>query len=237
MFRNFRPFFQAQQADIICLQEVLDSKEAVPDWIDTFQTMKVIKEASKLPNQYISPTYCFDIMGSEVDSGNGLLSRYAINNPRTVFTYGMYAKIAKPGDYVVNTRNVQIVDIHTPEGDITVANTHAHWESDPMGSELSVERIEKLIRALENIKGPLIVVGDFNLRSESDGIRLLKDKLKLKDLTEEHGILNTLNNLATTYKVACDHIFIGDHIKVNKFEMLETLLSDHKALSLDFLLN
>jgi endonuclease/exonuclease/phosphatase family metal-dependent hydrolase len=232
--RNFGPFFKAQQADIICLQELHSSNQPITNWLDTFKILETINQASALDNQYYSPTFSYSVMGVEVQFGNGILSRYSLNNKRTAFTHSQYTKLAQASDDVHNTRNAQIVTVHSPSGDLTIVNTHAHWETNPMGSDLSGRRLAKLSKALEEVQGPMIVAGDFNLKSETAAIQDFQKGLNLKNLTEEYGITNTLNNLVTPHKVACDYIFINDSIDVTDFRLNETLLSDHKALILDF---
>jgi endonuclease/exonuclease/phosphatase family metal-dependent hydrolase len=235
--RNIRPFFEAQDVDILCLQELNNSFVPIADWLETFQSLKVVKEATGLTDEYYSPTLSYDIMDVEVAFGNGILSRYALSDQQTIFTNGSYAKITKASDQISNTRNAQIVTIQTPEGKVTIVNTHAHWDKNPMGSELSVERLEILANALKDVEGPIIVAGDFNVSSESQAIQSFKKTLGLTDLTSEHGITNTLNNLVTPFKVACDHIFINEAIEVTDFRVDETLLSDHKILVLEFNIN
>ena len=232
--RNFAPFFQEQQADILCLQELHSSTQPVTNWLDTFHLLETIQEASALENQYFSPTFSYDVMGVEVAFGNGILSKYPFNNQQTLFTHGQYEKLAAKNDDIHNTRNALIVQVHSPSGDVTIVNTHAHWDKNPNGSELSLQRLEKLTKVLENIQGPMIVAGDFNLNRETEAIQSFKKALKLTDLTERSGITNTLNNLVTSYKVACDYIFINDSINAKNLQLSEALLSDHKALILDF---
>lgn len=232
--RNFAPFFQKLQADIICLQELHSSTQPVTNWLETFRLLQTIQAASGLDYQYFSPTFSYDVMGIEVAHGNGILSRYSITNQQTLFTHGQYERLAAKNAYIHNTRNAQIVSVQSPSGDVTIVNTHAHWDKNPSGSELSLQRLQKLIKVLETIQGPMIVAGDFNLNRETEAIRFFKKSLKLTDVTEASGVTNTLNNLVTPHKVPCDYIFINDAVHVNNFELSEALLSDHKALIFDF---
>ena len=103
-----------------------------------------------------------------------------------------------------------------------------------MGTPTSLERIKKLVDHLRDIKGPLVVAGDFNLKPESEAIQYIVNELELTDLTAQAGLTNTLENSLTEYKAACDHILVSKHIKVNEVVMSDALLSDHKALVLDF---
>ena len=231
--RNLTPFFKKVEADIICLQELNSSNDEVPTW-DLLQSLQRIKEASGLQYNYFSPTYGYKIMGQTVEFGNGILSKFPIVNKKTIFTNGKYLSISGSNDYVPNTRNAQIVTIDTPQGGLVLVNHHAHWETDPMGSEVSMDRIKVLVDELEKVEAPLIVTGDYNLRASSKPIKYLKTKLKVRDMTEDSGTTNTLSSEVNPFVVDCDHIFINEFVSKKEFKVSSSLVSDHKALIFDF---
>jgi endonuclease/exonuclease/phosphatase family metal-dependent hydrolase len=80
---------------------------------------------------------------------------------------------------------------------------------------------------LRKLSGPLVVCGDFNIIHESIAMRPLDF---LTDLTHEHGIKNTLTGLKFNGSVACDHILVNDQVSVKDFQVLDAVVSDHKAL-------
>jgi endonuclease/exonuclease/phosphatase family metal-dependent hydrolase len=230
--RNFAPFFNQQAADIVCLQELHSSDVPIPTF-DFLQNLQVITQASGLEHVFYAPTYSYDVLGKEAAFGNGILSRYPISTRDTVFTQGEFAKVTAES-LENNTRNIQIAHINTPEGMVTVVNHHGHWGTEPLGSELTLERMKKLTDVVRNIEGPLIIAGDMNVWGHSDTLRHLKDSLGLRSLTEEFGIQNTLNNLLTPHEVACDHVLVSNQVNVMNYWVDEALLSDHKALILEF---
>ncbi|HEY1645435.1 MAG TPA: endonuclease/exonuclease/phosphatase family protein, partial [Candidatus Saccharimonadales bacterium] len=83
-------------------------------------------------------------------------------------------------------------------------------------------------------KRPLIIAGDFNLNSDSQPINTFKNSLNLSDLTEDYNLDNTLVNEVTPYKVDCDHVFVSQDINIHSYKMSDKLLSDHRALSVEF---
>jgi endonuclease/exonuclease/phosphatase family metal-dependent hydrolase len=72
--------------------------------------------------------------------------------------------------------------------------------------------------------------GDLNIIHEAPAMREIDF---LRDLTEENNIKNTLSGLKFNGEVACDHILVNDLIEVQHFEVLDDLISDHKALAID----
>ncbi len=233
LLRNIPEFFRKQQADIICLQEVYDAKDAIPT-LEFFQSILTIKNASALEHSYFSAVHSYEVMGAKVSFGNCILSRFPITKQSTIFTRGEYNIFTNPSTFVGNNRNAQIVEILVNDNSIHVVNHHAYWEKDPMGSSKSLEIIKKLCDALRPIKGPLLIAGDFNLNSNSKPLAFLKDSLQLRDLTEELGIKSTLSSQVTTYVADCDHLFINEYIQKETYTVEDKLLSDHKALTLKF---
>lgn len=231
-FRNFVPFFEREDADIICMQELNKTDGYIPT-LHSLETWNDVKESTLLAHTYYSPTWSYDVMGRKAEFGNGLLSRFPITHKETIFTHGSYKKVTAD-NYETNVRNAQIVTLDTPQGVLTVVNHHAWWETDGMGSPTSKKKLEILVEKLKDINNPLIIVGDFNVWGKSEALLYLSKELHLRDLTEEYNLGSTLNELVTPYTVACDHIFVNSHIKVKNFAMSDELLSDHKALILDF---
>ena len=61
------------------------------------------------------------------------------------------------------------------------------------------------------------------------------DKTSLINHTRENQIKTTLSQLSRVpVDVACDYIFTSRDINIKKFSVSDVLVSDHKALILDF---
>jgi endonuclease/exonuclease/phosphatase (EEP) superfamily protein YafD len=202
-------------------------------WSVVIEELEAIQKASRLKYAYYSPVFSYEIMGEEVHFGNGILSNIPYQNEETVFTHGSYRKVSSKS-HTPNMRNAQIVTYKVDDSELTVVNYHAHWENDGMGSELSLKRLKPLVEKIKNIQGPLVVAGDFNLWVDSPALKFFIKELGLKSLTSKNSITNTLDSHATSWEVACDHIFVSDDILVNSFKVEDKFLSDHKALLLDF---
>ncbi len=233
LYKNYPDFIQKHNADILCLQEVYDADRRIPLG-DMFISLSKVKKASSLENVIFAPTLSFIIQNTKVSFGNAVLSRYPLSNQRTVFTNGEYIEVGNPEDYVSNTRNAQIANTNLNGQVINLVNYHGYWEIDPEGSDRSLESITKLINEVRDRKPPLIMSGDFNLNANSKAINYLKNELNLRDLTEEAGSPSTMSNQIVPYTASCDHIFVSRDIKVNSFTVADDLVSDHKALVLDF---
>ncbi|MEO5627299.1 MAG: endonuclease/exonuclease/phosphatase family protein [Candidatus Saccharimonadales bacterium] len=233
--RNLDAFIKDEQADLICMQELCSAEELTNNaaaWTQ-FATLQTLQRSSSLEYNYFSPTNSYDLMGEEVGFGNGILSRQPMSDVKTIFTCGEYHKVTA-ANFVSNVRNAQIVQILVGKDLVWVVNYHAHWEPNPKGTEASLARMKKFATALQNLSGPLIVVGDFNVTATSDSLRYLKEALSIRSLTEESGIQSTMSNALTPWEVACDHILVNDQIEVKSFSVDNRLVSDHKALIMEF---
>ena len=230
--RNYPYFIADQKADIICLQEVYSSDIEFPV-LEQFRSRQYVQEASGLEHSFFSPTYGFTVMGSKVQFGNLILSRYPFSSQKTIFTSGEYRDLNAPTDYVPNTRNAQVAKIQVDGKELTIVNHHGHWEPSVNGSEVSLARLEFLASQLKDIQGPYIVAGDFNVSSKSEAMSNFKNILNLTDL-KQGQYESTLTGIVTPYIVDCDYILISKEVNSQSFEVSDQLVSDHRPLILEF---
>lgn len=117
---------------------------------------------------------------------------------------------------------------------VWICNTHGilvegKWRDD---TPERIAQSKNLINALSKLKGEKIVCGDLNLESNTKSIRLIETRLK--NLTREFGIKNTRSSLFKLRKEAIDYVFVSSGLKVKDFRIIRDLVSDHRALCLDF---
>ena len=82
---------------------------------------------------------------------------------------------------------------------------------------------------------PAIVVGDFNLLPETESIGLLNKELI--NLIDKYKIKSTRPHFDAGLdkgNLVCDYIFINDLVTINNFQILESNVSDHLPLLIDF---
>ena len=221
-----------EEPDFVCMQEVLTSNIDNPLW-PRYSMLQNIEAATNIKATF-SPTYAFSSMGAKVSLGNAVFAKQTPVSSRTIFTHGEYIENQTARNFKRNIRNAQIVEFKNPG--ITIINHHGYHEKDPLGSNDSLLSIQKrLQKNLKTILPAELVCGDFNLKAESPALKPLYD-LQLSSLTAKHGIKNTLSGMfrVKNIEVACDHIFINKYIKEVNFSMLDDIISDHKALVLEF---
>lgn len=237
IIRHIVPFLQEERPDFVCLQEMLSANGPIPitGW-DCFSAYETLQE--KLPELkywFFAPLFSYDVRGRKVTAGNAIGSRYPIDNKRIAFTNGEYADGRDP---IPNTRNFQTCQITLTGGkQLSLVNHHAYWaDADPAGSPESVVRMRKVKQATDKLPKPLIVCGDMNVTPESETMQVFAGSLR--NLTDEYKLPTTLTPLGAALNrnnmVACDHILVSDDVIVQDFTASEKLVSDHKALILEF---
>jgi endonuclease/exonuclease/phosphatase family metal-dependent hydrolase len=225
-------FIKEEQPDVLCTQEDLITPDgfAAPTDPEVHERL-----AEQFPYQFFAPAITFDLEDRTVTQGNAIYSRWPIENKRTIFTSGSFSDEKAVGDFDYNVRNIQLATVRMGNGkELTVANHHGHHELNAAGSERSVESMRQAAGTLAIVGGPLIVCGDFNVNPQSPAMRPFDD-LKLHNLTVEHGLTNTLSTASAVPRaVVCDYILVNNEVQVKSFGVSEQVVSDHKALIMEF---
>ncbi len=92
--------------------------------------------------------------------------------------------------------------------------------------------LKKVKEIFTSFKGPKILCGDFNLRPDTESIKMLESDMK--NLIIEYGVTSTRSNLHTRLEKFADYIMASDDVRVNNFEVINKHVSDHLPLLLEF---
>ena len=104
--------------------------------------------------------------------------------------------------------------------------------------ELAKQRQKQVIeKMLSHIRYdmPSIVVGDFNLLPNTKSIEMISKKMI--NLIEKYNIKSTrpkFDDGLDKGNLVCDYIFVNDKVIVNDFKVIDTNISDHLPLILEF---
>ena len=215
-------FLQKNDYDVICLQEAVWNDNRL---LENFTlTVDQIKEKSGLKHDYRSANFEIEAFGSVIKQGNVILSREEIVEQETKIVHGEYLSLKSLEDVKKQGYTLQIVKL---KSGLNIVNHHGYWLKTPVGDEETVAAMQKVAESVHQIEGPVVMCGDLNIIHASPAMRELDF---MRDLTDEFGYKNTLNGLKFGGEVACDHILVSEEVKVEKFEVLDNLISDHKAL-------
>ena len=220
-----RNFFTNNRFDVICLQEAIWADSDHNDILESFGvTVDQIKAITGLEYDSRASNWSVNALGTEVQQGNAIISRFKITNETIETVHGNYKIATTRQDLLNHCYKAQLI---TLENGLSVLNYHGYWLTDPMGDNTTVEVMHKVANLARQVTSPLVMCGDLNVVYDSPAMRELDF---LTDLTHEHGINNTLAGLNFAGEVACDHILINDQVTPQSFTVLDEIVSDHKPL-------
>lgn len=220
---------EREAADIVCLQEVLDHEEP----LGLLPTLHQLQEKTGYAHAEIAPVYNLRIMQRTARYGNAVMGRLPLETRETIFTTGNYTDDFDYATDDYNIRNLQHVTVQHANGPVHVFNHHGlHVRDHKDGTPETLAACQKIVDAIAQVDGPVILTGDFNLTPESESIKLL-ERAGLRNLSVEYGLTTTRNYLTPKTEV-CDYIFVNDQVTVKDFRMLDDVVSDHNALVVEF---
>lgn len=220
-------FFENTDADVICMQEVINSEDATLHvsrlW---FETSRILKANPKFKYYKYFPNWSSRIVDGTMQMGNFVISKIPIVSTDSIFVNGEYTENVVLVQQPSNNTAVNIVRL---ENGITVVNHHGFWRKTPVGDEDTIRVFKKVGEVVEPLakEGPLVMCGDLNIIHESPAFRSLDF---LRDLTDENKLETTLSGVKFDGKVPCDHILVNDEIEVKDFGVIPEIVSDHLAL-------
>lgn len=233
LLRQVLELIEKEKPDILCLQEVYSSGDILIGSPDiAFSSLEVIQQHLGYEYAFFAPAFSLDFEGVKLGFGNAIISRYPLLDQSTLFVNGTFTPGLDITQPIINVRNLQQAGLNVDGKEFTVANHHGYWDKNPLGNEKSVEAMQKVANSLKQASGPIVFSGDLNVSAESPAMRVFDNFLD--DLIAKNDVPDTLSSLNRASNVACDHIMTSPEIKVNKFRVLDDLVSDHRALVLDF---
>ncbi|MDP2585593.1 MAG: endonuclease/exonuclease/phosphatase family protein [Candidatus Levybacteria bacterium] len=245
-------FLSEQTLDIICLQEVsgrIDSSvdldyvtksvidEATEDLKYSFFGQNLIIKECHLINFHKKANFDFDFKGF-IESGNYLKTKFKIIKKSNAYVKKVIeTEVTDWVDWPKNqTRTVQVVDLMLPKSKkIRVINYHGIWTKEKIGTDETTRACKKILDLAKQVNYPTIIVGDFNLFPDTPSMRVFSEDFI--SLVDKHCISTTRpksNELSHLKRNVVDYILVSRDIKVNYFEVLDSDVSDHLPLILDF---
>ena len=237
-------FIKKENTDICTFQEAMN---AVDDsCFDMFKSKNYIEQLAEYKYSGFAPLFIADCItknnmvvrdfGGKAEQGSLIISKYTIKEHYNEFYYNDYkyeydATYFKEKDWCRSIQNT-ILEIGGKE--IQIINVHGIWNKDKIGDERTIKQSEFILSKVRN-DIPAIVVGDFNLLPNTESIKKLNNKLI--NLIEKYNIKSTRPNFDDGLdkgNMVCDYIFVNNKVIVNDLKVIDSNISDHLPLILDF---
>lgn len=171
-------------------------------------------------------------MKREAQNGLAILSNTSFLTTYNAFTRLEYISNFDILDTDYNVRSLQHVTINYECSPLHVLNHHGHHVPHHKdGDEETMRQCQMIVDYIKKLEGPIVLCGDFNLHPDSKSLDLINKVLI--NHAKEQGVKTTRNHLTTKTEV-CDYIFTSSDIKVKNFAVLDDIVSDHQALTIEF---
>ena len=128
-------------------------------------------------------------------------------------------------------RIVQSIKLKTPS--ITIYNFHGIPGSEKKDTPERELQMRRLHEFLDKSDGEKVLVGDFNLRPDTQAIRGLE--VNMRNLVMEGGFKTTRTPQYPYHTIMpfADYTFVTSGIKINHFEVMSDEVSDHSPMCLE----
>lgn len=218
-----------KSVDIVCLQEVYHQADKKVSTDDREVSLDIFSEISTLLSEhqgFFCPT---------VNHYYGLA--IFIKKNITVLNEGEIFIHENPhyiGLGPTHSRKLQWLECQSNGKEFVIMNVHGLWNGN--GKTDSPPRIEQSMRIkkfLDTFTVPKILCGDFNLRPNTDSIKILEEGMQ--NLIRDHHITSTRTSLYPKEEKFADYTFASRDINVRSFRVLSDEVSDHCPLFLDFI--
>ena len=247
-------FLKEINPNIICLQEVTRKVDASA--LDSFITKTAVDQATpRLPYSFYAPNWALrdfkqknfhgkkvfhQDFGGFIEYGNYIKSRFKIIQGKSVFIQHHFSYLTDwewmenhPGE---EPRMVQIADLElNSRQKLRLINYHGIWSKDKQGNERTKSACRKLIQLTAEVTFPAIICGDFNLFPDTESIKILKEKFS--SLVDKYNVSHTrpkTNELSSAKRNVVDYIFASKKIAINSFKVINSDVSDHFPLLVEF---
>lgn len=219
-----------QDVDIFCLQEVYNEAAYKISTDDKKVSLDIFSELNTLlPNHkgYFRPVVD-DIYGI------GIFVKKDIN----VVGEGEFKIYDNPqyeGRGPAHSRILQWLNWHLNDQTYTVINVHGLWNGN--GKTDTPERLNqsrKIQKFMDTLDSPKILCGDFNLRPDTESVKILETKMS--NLIQKYNVTSTRTSLYPKNEKYADYVFTSPEITLNTFQVMKEVVSDHCPLLLDFII-
>lgn len=217
-----------QHIDFICLQEVYHraphktSTNNLPVYLDICDQI-----AEKIPNHHF---FFRPVVQNVYGIAIFIKKNIEMLNEGEVV---IYENPDYPGAGPRHQRNLQWAECRQEDKKFVVINTHFLWNGAGKGD--SDDRIQQSKRAkdfLDSLSIPKILCGDFNLRPDTESIKILEKDMR--NLITDYNIQSTRTSLYPKEERFADYVLVSDGIDVQDFKVLPDEVSDHAALWMEF---
>lgn len=233
LFEQMVDFLNAENPDILLLQEVFDGKDTnLPVQTRTFDELK--KRLPELKHACFAPTMIDDVDGKDIVQGNAVMSKFPLEQQAVIHYDVPFGKrINEPTHFHVSPRSLQHVVAHVGEKKLHVFNTQGIWGEDGDDNERRLMMSKKIIQAIGDLS-PVVLAGDLNVQEGTQTVLNIEKKLKNVFYRELKTSFNLQRKNLDVHpgfaEATVDMMFVSPDVKVLNKRVPQVDVSDHLPL-------
>lgn len=246
--RAYNPFMEfvkeySQDVDIFCFQEVFSSPAEIKISRDTqVNILGDLTEALKDYKLFFGPEQDgFDNVGPvsfEVTVGLATFVRESIHvySWDHVFIHG--ERNSAKSNMTSFPASMLCTRISAQDRNYSICNVYGYaYPGNKLDTPERLEQSQKAKEFLDKENGSKILCGDFNLMPETESIKMLEENME--NLIKSFGITNTRSRISPYFGTPeeqkfADYCLVSPEVKVKDFQVLDTAVSDHLPMILEF---
>ncbi len=246
---KLKQFIIDQNADIVCFQEV--TKAISPHVDKEYISFDTINSSSlKLHYSFFAPTWILSQfekvnfhgkkvfsfhLGGTTEFGQYCKSIHPIIEGQNIFVKNNFSYITDWSEWPKKDfRAVQVVDLQTPNSQLRILNYHGIWSKNKQGNNETRKACLKINQLAKEVTYPSIICGDFNLFPKTPSMQVFDRHQNLLNTYQIRSTRPESNELNHAERNVVDYILVSKNIHVKNFQVLQTDVSDHLPLILEF---
>jgi len=247
--RLLTKFLVEQNADFVCLQEITRAlqKTVKKDYV----TKEVDEVTPRLDYFFFGPNsvmgnfeqknfhgkdiYRFEF-GGLMEFGNYTKSNHKIVKAQNVFVQNSFTYSLDRSKWPDEDYRAVLVTDHIVRGKkLRILNYHGVWTQHKLGNEHSMTANRIINDIALRAEGEVIICGDFNLFPDTPSMKIFETNfISLVDKYKINTTRPSSNELHKSKRNVVDYILVSMGVTVNNFQVLNSPVSDHLPLILDF---
>jgi endonuclease/exonuclease/phosphatase family metal-dependent hydrolase len=240
-------FILEQSPDIVTLQEL--TRHLTTDVQDRYKSKEIIDKrlADSYQYSFFGPLWESDgfktpheverDFGGHIEQGNQILSKFPIASGTNEFFHRHFEYLSDWTNWKKEDhgRALLLTHLNIDGIPLQVITLHGVWTQDKKGDARTIAECEYIVEAASRLDVATIIAGDFNVLPDTESVKILENSFR--NLNKEYGIKPTRPDFRDEVEEGggtVDYIFVNDKIHVESFEIVNTNISDHLPLVLNF---
>lgn len=184
-----------------------------------------------------TPTSLERSFGGHIEQGNQIISKFPLLSGSNEFFHRHFEYLQDWSNWKEEDhgRAVLITIVDVDGTMLQVITVHGIWTQDKTGDARTMAECEYIVVAAKRSNLPTIIAGDFNVLPNTESIKVMNNNFR--NLNREYDVQITRPDFTDEVEQGggmVDYIFVNEKVEVNSFKVINTAISDHLPLILDF---